>query len=191
MISVPVDMDGHGVEVLSQLQMGSSACARAASLLALRLGSGRRHQLRSHCAHVGHPTVNICPRNFLHRYRLAFNDSTGERQDLIEDLAAVLLQVMGKDHVSACNRDSCMDGLRDWSLLLCLKLAASRDNETSLGTKESFEEVEVQGYGPGGAAVVIEAMTDNMNRTRSAIKDAFKEVNGEARLGNRGAWKKW
>ena len=31
--------------------------ARAASLVALRLGSGRRHQLRSHCAHVGHPTV--------------------------------------------------------------------------------------------------------------------------------------
>ena len=28
--------------------------------------------------------------------------------------------------------------------------------------KETFEEVEVQGYGPGGAAVVIEAMTDNM-----------------------------
>lgn len=48
-------------------------------------------------------------------------------------------------------------------------------------SKESFEEVEVQGYGPGGAALVIEAMTDNMNRTRGAIKDAFKEVNGEVK----------
>jgi len=47
--------------------------------------------------------------------------------------------------------------------------------------KESFEEVEVQGYGPGGAALIIEAMTDNMNRTRGAIKDAFKEVNGEVK----------
>lgn len=45
--------------------------------------------------------------------------------------------------------------------------------------KEAFEEVEVQGYGPGGAAVVVEAMTDNMNRTRSAIRDAFNSVKGE------------
>lgn len=36
--------------------------------------------------------------------------------------------------------------------------------------KEAFEEVEVQGYGPGGAAVVIEAMTDNMRPGRSREK---------------------
>ena len=46
-------IDLRHVEVLSQLQ---TRRARAASLVALRLGSGRRHQLRSHCAHVGQPT---------------------------------------------------------------------------------------------------------------------------------------
>eukprot|EP00434_Breviolum_minutum_P031697 symbB.v1.2.028032.t1/scaffold2926.1/size67079/5 len=62
----------------------------------------------------------------------------------------------------------------------CEETSLSARSLVDLERKESFEEVEVQGYGPGGAALIIEAMTDNMNRTRGAIKDAFKEVNGEA-----------
>ncbi|CAE8581128.1 unnamed protein product, partial [Polarella glacialis] len=69
-------------------RMPSPRSGEAMSLLALRISTGRRHQIRLHLAHVGHPTVcdskyaskgtsladlTWCPRLFLHRYRLAFH----------------------------------------------------------------------------------------------------------------------
>jgi YebC/PmpR family DNA-binding regulatory protein len=42
---------------------------------------------------------------------------------------------------------------------------------------ESFDEVIYEGYGPGGAAVLCEALTDNRNRTASELRRLF-EANG-------------
>jgi YebC/PmpR family DNA-binding regulatory protein len=43
---------------------------------------------------------------------------------------------------------------------------------------DSYEEVIYEGYGPARVAVVIEALTDNRNRTASAIRTAFTKANG-------------
>jgi len=42
----------------------------------------------------------------------------------------------------------------------------------------SYEEIIYEGYGPGGVAVIIEAMTDNRNRTVSEIRNIFSKANG-------------
>ena len=41
-----------------------------------------------------------------------------------------------------------------------------------------FEEVVYEGYGPGGVAVLIEAVTDNRNRTTAEIRHIFTRVGG-------------
>lgn len=41
-----------------------------------------------------------------------------------------------------------------------------------------YEEITYEGYGPGGVAVLVEAMTDNKNRTVSEIRHLFSKYNG-------------
>jgi YebC/PmpR family DNA-binding regulatory protein len=43
---------------------------------------------------------------------------------------------------------------------------------------DSFEEVRYEGYGPGGVAVLVEAFTDNRNRTAADLRLAFSENGG-------------
>ena len=43
---------------------------------------------------------------------------------------------------------------------------------------ESFEAVMYEGYGPGGVAILVEALTDNRNRTGSEIRHAFAKHGG-------------
>jgi YebC/PmpR family DNA-binding regulatory protein len=42
----------------------------------------------------------------------------------------------------------------------------------------SYEEVRYEGYGPGGVAIIVEALTDNRNRTASEIRTAFSKAGG-------------
>ena len=42
----------------------------------------------------------------------------------------------------------------------------------------AFEEVNYEGYGPGGSAILVETMTDNKNRTVSEIRRLFTKNNG-------------
>ncbi|MGD2113476.1 MAG: YebC/PmpR family DNA-binding transcriptional regulator [Acidobacteriota bacterium] len=53
---------------------------------------------------------------------------------------------------------------------------------------ESFEEISYEGYAPGGVAVMVEAMTDNRNRTVSELRHLFSKFGGN--LGENGcvAW---
>jgi YebC/PmpR family DNA-binding regulatory protein len=46
------------------------------------------------------------------------------------------------------------------------------------GEEENYEEIRYEGYGPGGVAVIVEALTDNRNRTASAIRAAFSKFGG-------------
>jgi YebC/PmpR family DNA-binding regulatory protein len=46
------------------------------------------------------------------------------------------------------------------------------------GDAESYDEIRYEGYGPGGAAVIVEAMTDNRNRTTSDIRSVFTKSGG-------------
>jgi len=52
----------------------------------------------------------------------------------------------------------------------------------------NFEEVLYEGYGPGGVAIMVEALTDNRNRTTPEIKRLFEKYGGS--LGTSGcvAW---
>ena len=43
---------------------------------------------------------------------------------------------------------------------------------------DSFEEVRYEGYGPGGAAVMVDCMTDNRNRTVAEVRHAFTKAGG-------------
>ena len=43
---------------------------------------------------------------------------------------------------------------------------------------ENYEEIRYEGYGPGGVAVIVEALTDNRNRTASEIRAAFTKFGG-------------
>jgi YebC/PmpR family DNA-binding regulatory protein len=49
----------------------------------------------------------------------------------------------------------------------------------------SYEEVTYEGYGPGGVALIIEAVTDNRNRTTSEIRHLFSKHGGN--LGENGS----
>ena len=53
---------------------------------------------------------------------------------------------------------------------------------------ESYEEVTYEGYGPGGAAILIEATTNNANRTVAEIRHAFNRNGGNLGASNSVAW---
>jgi len=50
---------------------------------------------------------------------------------------------------------------------------------------DNYEEVRYEGYGPGGVAVIVEALTDNRNRTASNVRSAFTKSGGS--LGETGS----
>jgi YebC/PmpR family DNA-binding regulatory protein len=54
--------------------------------------------------------------------------------------------------------------------------------------KEAIQEVTYEGYGPVGSAFIVEAVTDNTNRTLQSIRNIFNKHNG--RMGEQGsvAW---
>lgn len=53
-----------------------------------------------------------------------------------------------------------------------------------MGSGDNFEELTYEGYGAGGAAIFIEAMTDNRNRTAGDIRSYFTKFSGN--LGENG-----
>ena len=53
------------------------------------------------------------------------------------------------------------------------------------GEGEDYEEIRYEGYGPGGVAVIVEAMTDNRNRTASNVRSTFTKAGGN--LGETGS----
>ncbi|MEQ8367360.1 MAG: YebC/PmpR family DNA-binding transcriptional regulator [Roseicyclus sp.] len=53
------------------------------------------------------------------------------------------------------------------------------------GDAENYEEIRYEGYGPNGVAVIVEAMTDNRNRTASVVRSTFGKNGGN--LGETGS----
>jgi YebC/PmpR family DNA-binding regulatory protein len=52
----------------------------------------------------------------------------------------------------------------------------------------SYEEATYEGYGPGGAAIMVQVTTDNLNRTVAAIRHAFSKNGGSLGEPNSVAW---
>ena len=53
------------------------------------------------------------------------------------------------------------------------------------GDAENYDEIRYEGYGPSGVAIIVEAMTDNRNRTASNVRSTFTKRGGN--LGETGA----
>ena len=53
------------------------------------------------------------------------------------------------------------------------------------GEADDYEEIRYEGYGPGGVAIIVEAMTDNRNRTASNVRSTFSKFGGN--LGETGS----
>ena len=81
--------------------------AGTVSRAVLSIATGRKHQIRCHFAHVGHPTVRdkiygsrdtfrqdggLCMRNWLHRFGLSFTDAKGSACNVSSDLPEDLKQ---------------------------------------------------------------------------------------------------
>lgn len=52
--------------------------------------------------------------------------------------------------------------------------------DTGAGNNDTanYEEVRYEGYGPGGVAIIVDALTDNRNRTVSSVRTAFTKFGG-------------
>jgi YebC/PmpR family DNA-binding regulatory protein len=46
------------------------------------------------------------------------------------------------------------------------------------GDTENYDEIRYEGYGPGGVAIIVEALTDNRNRTASEVRASFTKSGG-------------
>ncbi len=57
--------------------------------------------------------------------------------------------------------------------------------KSQAGEGENYDEIRYEGYGPGGIAVIVEAMTDNRNRTASTVRSTFSKNGGN--LGETGS----
>jgi YebC/PmpR family DNA-binding regulatory protein len=58
-------------------------------------------------------------------------------------------------------------------------------DKASANEGDNYEEVRYEGYGPGGVALIVEALTDNRNRTATNVRTAFSKNGGN--LGASGA----
>ena len=50
--------------------------------------------------------------------------------------------------------------------------------KASGGEQESYDEIRYEGYAPGGVAVIVEALTDNRNRTAGEVRALFTKAGG-------------
>jgi len=59
-----------------------------------------------------------------------------------------------------------------------IERAIAKGSGQGAGQGDSFEVVRYEGYGPGGVAVLVEALTDNRNRTAADVRLAFSKNGG-------------
>ena len=62
------------------------------------------------------------------------------------------------------------------------------DKATGGGEGEQFEEIVYEGYGPGGIAILVEAQTDNRNRTAAEVRSIFVKAGGQLAGSGAVAW---
>ncbi len=62
------------------------------------------------------------------------------------------------------------------------------EKATGSGEGDQFEEVIYEGYGPGGVAILVEAQTDNRNRTAAEVRAIFTKAGGQLAGSGAVAW---
>ena len=77
------------------------------------------------------------------------------------------------------------------ALAACKSANMPKDNiekilkKANSGEEDNLEEIRYEGYGPGGTAIIVEAVTDNRNRTASEVRASFAKHGGN--LGETGS----
>src|SRR3982751_5352844 len=56
-------------------------------------------------------------------------------------------------------------------------------DKASAADSENYEEIRYEGFGPGGVAIIVEALTDNRNRTATNVRTAFSKNGGNLGAG--------
>src|SRR5688500_1472483 len=56
-------------------------------------------------------------------------------------------------------------------------------DKAKTGEGDDYEEIRYEGYGPGGVALIVEALTDNRNRTATNVRTAFSKNGGNLGAG--------
>ena len=56
--------------------------------------------------------------------------------------------------------------------------------KAEMGDLSDYSEIRYEGFGPDGVAIIVEALTDNKNRTASEVRTVFNKFNGN--LGENG-----
>jgi YebC/PmpR family DNA-binding regulatory protein len=56
-------------------------------------------------------------------------------------------------------------------------------DKASSSDTENYEEIRYEGFGPGGVALIVEALTDNRNRTATNVRTAFSKNGGNLGAG--------
>jgi YebC/PmpR family DNA-binding regulatory protein len=64
----------------------------------------------------------------------------------------------------------------------------SIEKATGGGDEVQYEEIVYEGYGPGGVAVLVEAATDNRNRTAAEVRSIFAKTGGQLAGSGAVAW---
>ncbi len=62
------------------------------------------------------------------------------------------------------------------------------EKATGAGSGDAYEEIVYEGYGPGGVAVLVEAATDNRNRTAADVRAIFTKAGGSLAGAGSVAW---
>lgn len=65
------------------------------------------------------------------------------------------------------------------------RIQGAINSGSSKDNTDNFEEMRYEGYGPAGTAIIVEALTDNRNRTASDVRSAFTKFAGN--LGETGS----
>ena len=68
------------------------------------------------------------------------------------------------------------------------RIQSAIDRGTGAAKGESLEELRYEGYGPAGVAIMVDAVTDNRNRTAPAIRHVFSKNGGNLGEANSVAW---
>ncbi len=68
------------------------------------------------------------------------------------------------------------------------KIKAAIERGTGGSAAEQIEELRYEGYGPGGVAILVDAVTENRNRTSASLRHRFNKFGGNMAESNAVAW---
>ncbi len=125
--------------------------------------------------------------------------STIKRQKGVADVKRGALFTKVAREISVAARQGGGDPDANYRLRLAIEKARSVnmpadnirrtiDKATGGGEAEQYEEIVYEGYGPGGIAVLVEAQTDNRNRTAAEVRSMFSKSGGQLAGAGAVAW---